>query len=190
MIATDLSIRKDEGRYKVTFYTDNRSAIDEILSLEEPIVATFKKARKRRSQDSNAYMWVLCDRIADVLHSTKEEVYVHAIRQVGVFEDVAVQVGAVRDLVHIWTSRGIGWKADIFDSTLKGCKRIRLYTGSHVYNSKQMSRLIDYLVEEAKGLGIETLTDTELQRLLEESYDISSRKDKELHSDEQSSSAE
>ena len=37
--------------------------------------------------------------------------------------------------------------------------------GTHHYNTKEMSRFIDGIVQEAKNLGIETMTPNELERL-------------------------
>ena len=37
--------------------------------------------------------------------------------------------------------------------------------GSHTYNTAEMARLIDGTVDEAKALGIETLTPAELERM-------------------------
>lgn len=37
--------------------------------------------------------------------------------------------------------------------------------GSHTYDTKEMSRLIDGTVEEAKELGIETLTPDQVERM-------------------------
>ncbi|MFQ8836333.1 MAG: hypothetical protein ACLR8L_00235 [Oscillospiraceae bacterium] len=42
---------------------------------------------------------------------------------------------------------------------------IRAYYGSSRYNAKQMGRIIDLVVEDAKDLGIETLTPDELARM-------------------------
>ncbi len=41
----------------------------------------------------------------------------------------------------------------------------RLYRGSHTYDSREMSLLIEGTVSEAEGLGIETLTPDELARM-------------------------
>ena len=126
---------------------------------------TIKKHRHRRSQNANSYMWVLADKIADATHCTKEEVYRNSIRNVGVFNDVAIKNKAVGTMVKSWSERGVGWYAEAFDCTLEGCKRVRLYYGSSTYDTKQMSRLIDDMVEEAKGLNIETATPDELARM-------------------------
>jgi hypothetical protein len=42
----------------------------------------------------------------------------------------------------------------------------RVCRGSHTYNSKEMSILIDGTVQEAKNLGIETIPPAELQRMV------------------------
>jgi hypothetical protein len=43
--------------------------------------------------------------------------------------------------------------------------RYKVMRGSHTYNTKEMSVLIDGVVQEAKELGIETLPDKEIERL-------------------------
>ena len=40
------------------------------------------------------------------------------------------------------------------DSKLQGYKRVRLYYGSSTYDTKEMSRLLDYLVDEAQQMGL------------------------------------
>jgi hypothetical protein len=38
--------------------------------------------------------------------------------------------------------------------------------GSHTFNTKEMSRLIDGTIEEAKELGIETATPEQIRRMM------------------------
>ena len=156
------------GEAQITFKTKDLSSVDKLLKDSEKnnINADFRPMRQKRSNDANAYLWVLCDKIADVIRSTKEEVYRNAIREVGVFQDVATRHDAADDLINLWSNRGIGWFADVFDSKLDGCKRVRLYSGSHIYDTKEMSRLIDYIVEQAKDLGIETMTPDEIKQMI------------------------
>ena len=42
---------------------------------------------------------------------------------------------------------------------------IRAYYGSSTYNTKQMARLIDSIVEDCKAVGIETLTPATLDAM-------------------------
>ena len=129
--------------------------------------------RKKRSTDANAYMWQLADKIADAIGVTKEEVYRAHIHDVGVFTDVAVINKAVQEFCEAWQSNGVGWIAEVqMDCKIEGCKKIRCYKGSSCYDTKQMSRLIDNMVQEAKSLSqhgvyIETLTPDELEQMMQ-----------------------
>ena len=127
-----------------------------------------KRKRNHRSNDANAYMWVLADKIADVINSTSKDVYRKAIHEVGVFHYGMFRDKDVNTAVRMWTHNGVGWIADVEPCSKVGCKNVKFYHGSSSYDTKQMSRLIDYLVEEAKGLNIETLTPDEIARLKEE----------------------
>lgn len=157
---------------RVTFWTHDIQELDELIAKyrEKPLHVEFKPIRKKRSINANDYLWVLVDQIAGVINSTKNEVYRKAVREVGVFSDLAIQRKELPNFIQYWTSQGIGYMVDIFDSGLadnKGepMKRIRVYLGSSKYDTEQMSRLIDYIVDEAKGLGIQTETPDEIARM-------------------------
>lgn len=122
--------------------------------------------KRRRSLDANAYLWVLCDKLADKLHTTKIEVYRTAVREVGVFDTVLLTDRAVEDFIRKWNLNGIGYLAEVsHKSRIEGCTAVRTYYGSHTYDTKEMSRLVDYIVQECKGQDIETLTPNELAEL-------------------------
>lgn len=168
MIVKDVVVKPILDGAEISFLTNDLNAVNNLIKIADkpPLEAKIEPYKGTRSLNANSYMWVLCDKIADSIHATKEEVYRKAIREVGVFNDVAVTKQALPQLIETWTSRGLGWLVDTFDSKLDGCKRVRLYTGSHEYDTKQMSRLIDYIVDEAKELGIETLTQDELDQMI------------------------
>lgn len=126
-----------------------------------------KRYRHKRSTNANAYCWQLINQIADLINSTAEDVYREAIRRVGVFQDVELTEKAAKTMQHIWHEHGIGWMTEKVDDTENGVL-IRFYYGSSVYNTKQMSRLIDDIVTDAKELGIETKTPNELSLLKSE----------------------
>jgi len=121
--------------------------------------AEIKPWRKKRSLDANAYFWVLCGKIGEVLRKSKDEVYVDLICDYGVFDHLYVVSEAVDAVKQKWRAcRELGevW----VDGELRAC--LQCYYGSSVYDTKEMSRLIDGTVQEAKELGIETLTPSEL----------------------------
>lgn len=125
-----------------------------------------KPFREKRSLDANAYFWVLADKLAEKLNSTKEEVYKNYIKDIGGNSGiVCVEDKAVDKLCEVWESRGIGYQTDVFPSKLKGCTNVVLYYGSSTYDTKQMSRLIDFVVEDCKEQGIETKTPDEIENL-------------------------
>ena len=123
-----------------------------------------KKWRNRRSLDANAYMWTLVDKIAKKTRQKPVDVYRHAIKEIpGNSTLVCVQDKAKDVLQQQWQAKGLGWQTEELPSKIEGCTNIMLYYGSSVYNTTQMSMLIDSIVEEAKALGIETLTPYELE---------------------------
>lgn len=122
--------------------------------------------RQDRSLNANNYCWKLLDEIAQKTHSTKEEVYQEIISKVGVFEILPIRNEAVDNFVEKWKSRGLGWVCNIMrDSKIPNYTNVIAYYGSSVYNTKEMSRLIDEVVQEAQGLGIQTKTPQELAEL-------------------------
>lgn len=127
-----------------------------------------KKHREKRSLDANAYAWVLIDKIAAEMNMTKIEVYRRAILDIGgVSTIVCVPDKSVEALRKGWEIKGAGWLTEVERSKLEGCTNVTLYFGSSVYDSRQMSRLIDYLVDEAQDLGIETATPEEIARYID-----------------------
>ena len=113
------------------------------------------KWRNRRSLDANAYMWTLVDKIAQKTRQKPVDVYRHAIKEIpGNSTLVCVQDKAKDVLQQQWQSKGLGWQTEELPSKIEGCTNIVLYYGSSVYNTTQMSLLIDSIVEEAKALGI------------------------------------
>ena len=160
-------------RFSIKDREEIKPLLDTIDSYDESkeYELEFRKAKKKRSMDANSYMWVLCSQIAKVIKSTKEEVYRKAIREAGVFSDIAVQEGEpCESLIKTWDSWGIGYFCEKFDSGLTDKRgnpmaRVRLYKGSHQYSQEELAPVIDYVVEEAKGLGIPVLTESKIKEM-------------------------
>ena len=129
---------------------------------------TLGPKRRKRSLDANAYLWVLCDQIAKAIRATKEEVYRAAIKRVGVVDVIPMREDAAAEWCRRWRSRGIGWVVETADAGLDGWVEVLAYWGSSTYSASEMSRLLDDVIEEAKGLGIETATPEQLALMREE----------------------
>ena len=128
-----------------------------------------KEHRKKRSMDANAYAWVLINKIADALRITPKEIYRQAIQNVGGnYEVIPIKVEAAEHFKQVWEAQGLGWPCvDMGKSKLDGYRNLRAYYGSSTYDTRQMSQLIDNLVQDCKALDIETLTTDKLALLKE-----------------------
>lgn len=163
------------GLTKLTIVVDgDRGAISEQVMAanedpdEKPWELILQKVKKRRSLDANAYCWVLIGKLAEKLRMSPREVYREAIKDVPEASTVVcVTNEAVGKLMQSWVDKGIGWQAELFPSRLPGCTNVMLWYGSSVYDSAQMSALIDRIVEECKTQNIETQTPDEILRLKE-----------------------
>lgn len=161
---------------EITFTTDEKikaiaAAASYIDSLKDgkTYVLTIKEKKQRRSLDANAYAWVLLDKLAERLHEPKEEIYRGYIREIGGnSETVCVKNEAVDRLTEGWENNGIGWQADTMPSKIAGCTNVILYFGSSTYDSGQMARLIDLIVQDCEAIGIETKSAEELEKLCKE----------------------
>lgn len=143
------------------------AALNEALKTGKQFEIEIKPKIKKRSLDSNAYCWVLAGKIAEVIKSTANEVYRQNIRDVGVFEVFPVKKEAAADFIRRWEAQGIGWQVEnIGESKLAGYANYKVYFGSSVYNTAEMSRFVDELVTAAHDLGIETLDEIQLKEMI------------------------
>lgn len=134
----------------------------------EEINFEIKRKTIPRSLNANAKCWAMCDQIAKALKITKEEVYRKCITEVGPYTPLPIKAEAVEDFQRIWSSHGVGWVCVVMDdSKIEGYKLVFAYQGSSAYDTKQMSRLIDCIMQEAESLGIETLSERERSLLLD-----------------------
>ena len=129
-----------------------------------------KEYREKRSLDANAYCWVLIGKLAKVLRLSPLEVYREAIRNIGGnYEVLPVRNEAAAKFREAWESKGLGWICnDIGPSRIPGYTNHAAYYGSSSYDTEQMSRLIDNIIQDCKALGIETLPPEKLSAILED----------------------
>lgn len=162
----DLVVGMD-GRQRITIAVneDFREQYDQLHASD--ISVEIKKYRKHRSLDANAMAWQMCTLIAKKIGSTKEEVYRQSIREVGEYTPLPIREDAVERFSEIWKTHGTGWFVDVVDnSKIEGYKLVFAYHGSSTYDTEQMSRLIDNLIQDAEALGIPTITEEEERSLL------------------------
>lgn len=162
------SIAKDwmSGKWEITFETNENitGSIDKIK--DKLIRLTAKQYREKRSLDSNAYAWVLMQKIAEAIQSDKWSVYLMMLERYSrAFTHIIVKPDIVDRVKAEWrTVRELG------EITVNGMTGIQLqcYFGSSTFDTKEMSVFIDGLVDECRQLGIETLPPEEIERMKRE----------------------
>ena len=133
---------------------------------DRDITADFKIFREKRSLNANAYAWTLIGKLAEKMNLPSLEVYRGYIKEMGVYRDIEITESAENTMKTVWTAYGLGWIAEKVDfAEREGFITLRLYYGSSVYNSKQMNRMIDSIVQDCKEQGIETMTPDEIALL-------------------------
>lgn len=166
-----ISIDYETNKPKIELLLNERECADLLVDLKDDnLYIKIDKIRNKRSLDANSYMWVLCDKIAktlckDGIITTKEDVYKDGITQIGSFEPFIVQEKSFDKFKRIWEKQGLGFIVQEVSKKDK-CVRVNCYYGSSTYDTKEMSLLIELLVELAKSLDIETKSEKEIESLL------------------------
>lgn len=154
-------------KWLITFETEEKpvkydSTKDKELSVE------VKEYRQKRSLNANSYFHLLVGKIAEVQGVSHTEIHNHLIAEYGQLDE---------DIKNIIMDDSIPWekletihlRPTSATREMDNGKLYRVYIvmrGSHTYDTKSMSRLIAGAVQEAKELGIETMTPIELERMV------------------------
>lgn len=168
---SNIAISYATGKPMLTLeVNEDKSAVLEMyeeLKTAERLAIKIGKFKKKRSLDCNAFCWVLISKLAERLNIPKAEIYRTAIKEIGGNSDtVCVQDKAVESLCDGWNHNGLGWITETFPSKIEGCTNVTLYYGSSTYDTAQMSRLVNMIVQECEQLGIETKSQEEIDSLL------------------------
>lgn len=130
-----------------------------------------KKYRKKRSLNANSYFWQLLQDLCELVELDTVEEYKRRVKELGIFRQFKIETENIKTFEKMWTSQGIAWFCEIADTTYIGdteFKIINAYYGSSSFNSKQMARLIDGVVQDCKVYNIETKPQEEINSLLKE----------------------
>ena len=174
----DLTINRDGTQnITVTVSADFRTAFDGLSGVEVDV--EIKKHRERRSLSANAYFHVLVNKIAEVLKESDEVIKTRLVIDYGVIakdtdgQTIGFKLPASVDVDRIYKY------VRLFDQRTENGKLFNcyiVYKQTHEMDTSEMSRLIDGAIAEARGLGIETSTPAELERLKAEWARMESRK--------------
>lgn len=133
--------------------------------------------KEKRSRSQNSYYWELCGKVAkktvkyganaNIIHNRN-------LRELGLFEyvngelvcvylpdtDEAEQAALNAESYHIkpTSQTRLGKDGQVFRCYV-------MLRGSHTFNTAEMSALVDIMVQEAKSVGVETMTPLELEHI-------------------------
>lgn len=125
---------------------------------------------EKRSLSANAYAWALINKIADALRKSKEEVYLQMLKDYGQSEFVSVLSSIdVKGYFKYYEEYGKGHVEG------REFTHYKVYKGSSEFDSKEMSVLIDGIIQEARQLGIETITPAEKERMIREMESVTNK---------------
>lgn len=156
------------GKILLTFQIDNFNSeeVERLMSKDLRLRAVVW--REKRSLDSNGYLWVLCEKIAQELNTTKDEVYELMLQRYGtLLKDDDEMPYTVTLPSHLDIGKVEGHFKLLKQSKDGKFNAYAIIKGSSEYDSKEMSVLLSGVVEEAKEMGIDTATPEEIQRMNE-----------------------
>lgn len=154
-------------KFNIPHNYDNLQKINKIMDIVEngkELSVEIKQHRNKRSIDANGMLWVIMNKIAVALGTSKDEVYLEMLDRYGVFTHIVVKPSVVEKVKKEWrVVRELG------SVVVNGSVGVQLqcYFGSSTYNTKEFSTLLEGVISEAKELGIDTISDTEKKTLLE-----------------------
>lgn len=165
------------GRERVTFICDPFPVQGLEKYAEKPLSVSVKEYSKKRSLNANAYYWTLVNAMAADLKITTSAMHNMLLRRYGAPESIggklcyvtipdtveAEQKTLEAETYHVKPTSDVRVGNDgTFWRTYLMLK------GSHSYNTKEMTRLIDGAVSECRELGIETLPPEQIERMIKE----------------------
>lgn len=135
-----------------------------------------KKWRDKRSITANAYYWVLVGKIAEYINQPQSVVHNMLLRAYGVLDIVdgdsmtvfvpdteeAANEVLRKETYHLRPT------SKVIDGKKGRLRAYRIMLGSSYYDTKQFSTLLDGAISECKEMGLETLPEDEIRRMMED----------------------
>lgn len=156
---TDISREFPSGKMRITFTLEEEMNTDGLM--DKLLTIAVKPFRKKRSLDANAYFHLLVGKIADKMNISAQECKNLMLGRYGQVEEIDGE-----PMVFVTSAPPeYMMKYEELHTRYIDNNTYLIIRGSHTYNTEEMSILIDGVVEEAKDLGIETMTPDEIARM-------------------------
>lgn len=152
----------------VSFMIDTLPSDLDDLTGCDALDITARRHRQKRSLNANSYFHVLTGKIAEKLETSLTHEKNRLIREYGQYMEIDGMIPTTTAKSkyedRMLDMEGVHLKP--IERPDRDTVRMAFMRGSHTYNTAEMSRLIDAAVEEAKGLGIETMPPEQIERML------------------------
>lgn len=166
----DVSIDFKTNKPKITFLINEKNALDGLDEIKdsEKLTVEAKKYKQHRSLDANAYFHVLVNKLARYYKLSDTEMKIKMNLEYGTIAKnkdgtkVGVKVPYGTDMKSFYPYCKKFGECVENDMTFE---KYLFYKETHTLDTKEMSDLINGVVQECKDVGIETLDDVKLKSL-------------------------
>lgn len=147
-----------------------KQVITWLLEQENTKQYEVKEYKEKRSKDANAYFHVLVNKLARYFNIDDRQMKIKMNLQYGTIakdandNSVGVKIPQGTDITQFYDYAK--WFGECEENGIKFDKYL-FYKQTHTLNTKEMSELINGVVQECKDVGIETKTDAEIKSLIE-----------------------
>lgn len=174
-IGTKVGLGREFGteEYAVTFYTKDKNVIKQFEQLigKDKIDVQAKEYKEQRSKDANAYFHVLINKLARYFNLKDSEMKIKMNLQYGTIakdsngNSIGVKIPKGTDITQFYEYAK--WFGECEENGIKFDKYL-FYKQTHTLDTKEMSQLINGVVQECQDVGIETKSKAEIDSLLKE----------------------
>lgn len=172
--AENIQIDYTTGDTLATFRTHRKPAdVAEMFKAvnTKPLTIKAEIKRNKRSLDANSYFHLLTGKIAEAMNPPESKTKVKNILICRYGQMLLIDEAPA--VIKTQIPPEIMEQQATLHAEPCGCKEenglnifyYHIFRGSHTYDTKEMAQLIDGTIEEAKALGVETMTPQELERM-------------------------
>lgn len=166
----------------ITIPKNQKSSYDKIRAYEDdkPKVMSIAYKKEVRSLSANAYLWVLTQKLAKAMNTSKGDMYVKLIKKYGQFHQPIIRSDAKDSFIRQWDIANTEVEhteslCEITSTWKKGDVEwfeINAHCGSSTYSKSDFQTLLNGVVEDCIEQGIETMSKQEIQSLIDKMEEL------------------
>lgn len=138
---------------------------------DKPLRLEMKEWKEKRSLSANGLLWACINDMANVLRVPKEDLYLEMLRRYGQVEYLVVKEDAFESLRNVFKIVEKVSEVKVVGKRDSKAVQVKCWLGSHTYDSKEMSVLIDGVIGEMKELGLQPPIPEDVKAVLENEND-------------------